>query len=672
MTLYFEVNGKRERVKKDKPRPFYFVGDFETTVEDDTDLQNDTRVWSSALLGLNCKACEWTRNPLKDKVRVDTSIADAYKFLNNLRRDCVVYYHNLRFDGSFWLNYLVSLGYRTSLDMTLNEMNNKKNMKRKDLVYTISNLGQWYSIKFKTPRGNFIEFRDSLKLLPFNLKRLGKAFGTKHQKKEMEYKGDHFDEYGNIKKEFLEYIENDVWVLKEGLEIMFQEGHSRLTIGSCCMDEFVRSLGGEKNYDNLFPDLTEIEVPKEIKSDAQNVDEYLRKAYHGGWCYAVPWARNTKVYNGYTYDVNSLYPSMMSSESGNYYPIGEPRFFKGKPPKSLKAPADFWYVRVKCRFKLKDGYLPMIQIKDKPKIYRPNEWLETSDVYDREDDTYKRYWIDSNGEKQDTINELTFTMFEWEKVKEHYDLFDLEYLDGVAFKAEIGLFDSYIEKYREMKMNSTGARRELAKLFLNNLYGKMASSTASDFKVAHIEDEILKFETIKANNKEAGFLAVGAAITSYSRCFTISAAQSTYHGKGKQGFKYADTDSIHGDFSQEDRNKIPVHDNAFCHWKCEGHFSVAWFCRQKTYIEMMDDEMVIRACGMSQKSKNLFMLGMLEKEERQKHYKSLDSESIKWLESLENPLSIEDFKQGLCIWGKLMPRQVKGGILLRETYFNLR
>ena len=35
-------------------------------------------------------------------------------------------------------------------------------------------------------------------------------------------------------------------------------------------------------------------------------------------------------------------------------------------------------------------------------------------------------------------------------------------------------------------MNSKGAMRTLAKLFLNNLYGKLASSTKSSFKKAYV------------------------------------------------------------------------------------------------------------------------------------------------------------------------------------------
>mgnify|MGYP002621600171 CR=1 FL=1 len=43
-----------------------------------------------------------------------------------------------------------------------------------------------YSVKVNN---HFIELRDSLKLLPFSVKQIGKSFKTKHQKLDMEYIG---------------------------------------------------------------------------------------------------------------------------------------------------------------------------------------------------------------------------------------------------------------------------------------------------------------------------------------------------------------------------------------------------------------------------------------------------------------------------------------------------
>ena len=94
---------------------------------------------------------------------------------------------------------------------------------------------------------------------------------------------------------------------------------------------------------------------------------------------------------------------------------------------------------------------------------------------------------------------MTLTMTDYELIKEHYELVDFEILDGCYFNAAIGIFDNYINKYKEIKLNSTGAVRELAKLFLNNLYGKMASSTTSNFKFAVPQEDKTTKKQIKKN-----------------------------------------------------------------------------------------------------------------------------------------------------------------------------
>lgn len=53
----------------------------------------------------------------------------------------------------------------------------------------------------------------------------------------MEYKGFRYPNCP-ITDEERHYIENDVLVLKEALEICMNEGHDKLTVGSSCLSEF--------------------------------------------------------------------------------------------------------------------------------------------------------------------------------------------------------------------------------------------------------------------------------------------------------------------------------------------------------------------------------------------------------------------------------------------------
>lgn len=459
----------------------YFMGDFETTVYKG---QVNTEVWASAVVEL-----------FSDKVTILHSIAETFDYLVSLNCNVVIYYHNLKFDGAFWLSYLlVDKKFTQAYDKIGDKETDVKwkqqfKMFNNTFKYSISDRGMWYSIVVKV-KNHFIEIRDSLKLLPFSVKRIGESFGTKHKKLDMEYTG--FRYAGcEITKEEQEYIANDVLVVKEALEIMFKQGHNKLTIGSCCLEEYKKicrsSLEIQLDYTEMFPNLYDFKIDKQ-EHKYNNAGDWLRKSYRGGWCYLVKGKENKIKTNGTTADVNSLYPSMMSSKSGNKYPIGLPKFWSGNfiPNEALKDNM-YYFVRIRTRFYIKDNYLPFIQVKGDLK-YKGTESLETSDVYNHENDDYFPYYIDKNGNIQQAKVELTLTMTDYQLIKEHYELVDFEIIDGCYFYSMVGIFDEYINKYAKIKKESKGALRELAKLFLNNLYGKMASSTDSSFKIGYVKD----------------------------------------------------------------------------------------------------------------------------------------------------------------------------------------
>lgn len=642
------------------------MGDFETTVYKG---QAHTEVWASALVEL-----------YKDTVKIDHSLKDTFDYLRSLKDSCIVYYHNLKFDGSFWLSFLLvdlKLKQATWSPDKKNpnqvEWLQEKDMPNNSFKYTISDKGQWYTIVIKTG-GKFIEIRDSLKLLPFSVKRIGQAFKTKHQKLEMEYEG--FRYAGcEITEQEKEYIANDVLVVKEALEIMFDEGHEKLTIGSCCLEEYKRIMG-EQDYNMFFPDMTEFAID-EIYS-YPNADGYIRRSYRGGWCYLVK-GKEGKVYEGggLTADVNSLYPSMMHSESGNRYPVGNPYFWCGNiiPDDALKGER-YYFIRIKTRFYIKEGKLPFIQIKNSF-LYRGTECLETTDIKDPTTGEYYSTYLDSKGNEQDTRVILTLTCTDYELLKEHYELVDFEILDGCWFFTEIGIFDEYINKYREIKINSKGAKREQAKLFLNNLYGKMASSTDSSFKLAYEkENKTLGFSAVSAHNKKAGFIPVGSAITSYARNFTIRVAQQNYYGPDKRGFIYADTDSVHCDLTIDELKGVKIHKSAFCCWSHESTWDKAIFVRQKTYIEHVVEEdgeqidspfYTIKCAGMPEKCKKLFEASLPDGNKLE-----LDKLSDEEKEFVTTPRELTDFKIGLRVMGKLRPKRIRGGILLEDSYYQMR
>lgn len=646
----------------------HFMCDFETTVYDG---QEDTQVWASAIVPISTQGI--TDSTTQD-VQIFHSIDALFDYVFELKQNSILYFHNLKFDGEFILYYLI---HKEKFTHALEDVNGVKkwkkdrDMKSGEFKYMISDMGQWYDIVLKKG-SQLIQIRDSLKLLPFSVKRIGLSFGTRHKKLDMEYDGFRYPGCEITDKE-KEYIANDVLVVKEALEIMFNQGHNNLTIGSCCMQEF-RRITGKADYNLFFPDLYGIEL-NETEHGEPNAGEWIRHSYRGGWCYLVKGKENKLYHNGTTADVNSLYPSVMSSESGSLYPCGKPKFWTGALPDEAIGENKYYFIRIRTRFRIKPLHLPFIQVKGSP-LYRSTECLVTSDVYNKKDGCYYDEYIDIDGSTKPAIVELTLTMTDYQLIKEHYDLYDLEEIDGCWFWGQVGIFDMYIDKYKKIKLESKGAVRELAKLFLNNLYGKMATNTNSSFKLCYTrEDGSLGFETQEEHDKKPGYIAVGSAITSYARNFTIRAAQKNYHGKTKPGFIYADTDSIHCDLPPDKIEGIKVHDKDFCCWKLEAQWDVAWFCRQKTYIEHVVAENLqpiekpyynIKCAGMPQRCKELFLKSMEGGHENDVGYDEYEQEF------LQTKRQLEDFTIGLKVPGKLVPKHIRGGVLLCKTTYEMR
>lgn len=617
-----------------------FAADFETTSYEGQDY---TEVWAAA-------CCEL----YKEEVKVFHSLEEQFEFFASFEKDLIVYYHNLKFDGSFWLPYLLQVrGYKQGIDGegVSERFKPPKSLLPGEFIYSISAKGQWYRIIIKT-ENNTIEIRDSLKLLPFSLKRIGESFNTKHKKLEMEYVGQRYAGCAITQNEE-EYIKNDVYVLKEALEITFEQGHTSLTIGACCLGEFKRLIG-KKKYDDLFPDM--YEIPLDEGYGSKTAGDYIHQSYYGGWTYLVEEKANKVYKGGVTADVNSLYPYVMHSESGNYYPKGLPTFWRGNNiPVEAQAKNRYFFVRIRTRFYVRDGYLPFIQIKNSL-LYNPTKHLRTSDVYNHVTGRYQRKIKDTEGNEIDTHVILTLTMTDFYRLQDHYTLEDFEILDGCWFECIKGVFDGYIDKYKQIKTTSKGAVRELAKLFSNNLYGKLSASNDSSFKVAtECEDGVLRFRTVIAKEKKPGYIPVGSAITSYARDYTIRAAQRNYYGENSRGFIYADTDSIHCDLMETDLIEIPQDDITYGCFKIELKWDEAIFVRQKTYVEKVGNTVKITCAGMPDACKDILRERMAGETVDQKQH-----------------MELKDFRRGLTVPGKLFPRRIKGGIVLKEGEYRIK
>lgn len=632
-----------------------YSADFETTVEEDTALQTKTECWS----------CAYAQLYNKDEYGIFGNIKDFlnYFLYNNPNIDkkskvknqtIILEFHNLRFDGTFILDFILNNGFK------FKHVDKASDLKTREFNCIISTKNRWYLIQIKYGCC-ILEIRDSLKLIPFKLEQFHKAFNTEHKKLTMNYKGNY---YANceISTANKNYILNDVFVHREGLEFMFNSGHDKLTIGANAIKDIKNRIKKDSYfgiyYDDMFYNLKKIKLETEFYG-FDNAEQYIRKFYKGAFCWLKPGCENKIFYKGKTLDVNSLYPYVMHSCSGNYYGFNHFIRFKGGEPdwsKVMKENEIFGVV-IKCKFKLKKDHIPTVQIKNNPRFYNPTKWLETSDIKYR-GKYYSRY---EDPETHD-IKEVKPTLYllkpDYELFMRHYDVTDIEYLHHFYTTGEKGMFDSYINDWMEVKMHSSGGMRTEAKLFLNNGYGKLASSDDSSYLEPFLnDDKILSFIPHEEHNRPTLSILNGALVTAYARYYTITSAQKCY-----QQFIYADTDSLHiiGD-SPKNLIVDPVKLGA---WKLESEWSYGKFIRQKTYVECYDTEITktddetgeevkyiykdyphITACGMPDKCKE------------------------EYIRRYGNDLSY--FTYGLSLPGKLCPKIVKGGTVLVDRYFTL-
>ena len=130
----------------------------------------------------------------------------------------------------------------------------------------------------------------------------------------------------------------------------------------------------------------------------------------------------------------------------------------------------------------------------------------------------------------------------------------------------------------------------MAKICLNSLYGKFATSLDVQSKIPYLDENgIVKYRLGEKETKDGVYLPMGSFITALAREKTIRTSQAIkdYSIKkyGIDMYCYSDTDSIH--------TLLPIEElKQFCDidkvklgaWDHESHFTKAKFIRQKTYL----------------------------------------------------------------------------------------
>lgn len=603
-----------------------FVADFETTTN-----PNDCRVWAYAL-------CEVGTD--KDVI-VGNSLDGFMNWCRIQKENHKIYFHNLKFDSQFIMVWLFKHGFKHVTD--------QRDKQSKTFSTLISDKGLYYQLEVIFERKgkvvNKVVFQDSLKLIPLSVDQIAKSFKLPISKLEIDYKRhDNLPEGSSLTSEEIEYVKNDVKIVAYALEYFFSQGLNKMTIGACALEEYTRLIA-KKNFKRFYP-------PPQYDAD-------VRQSYKGGFTYLNPEFAGKVVKEGMVFDVNSLYPSVMMGCNDEYLPFGTPIFYKGEYKKDNIYPL---YVQMlRCQFELKEGMIPTIQIKH-GYGFRGNEYLTTSDGLEVV---------------------LCLTNVDLELFLQHYDVYNLEYISGWKFRGckGDGLFGAYIDKWSEIKIQSKKDGNHgmylIAKLFLNNLYGKFGTGTTIKSKIPYLSeiDDVIHFTDSEEEEKDGVYIAMASFITSYARYKTITSAQKiedNYRaGKSKVRFVYADTDSLHLTLNGESEENfmkdcgLDIDETKLGAWDYESKFVQAKFLRQKSYIEKQFISEEDYEKGIKTGEHFLYT-----KDKKGFYYLKITVAGMP--KGCYPYVNFDNFNIGAKYKGKLQPKRVPGGVVLNEVDFTIK
>lgn len=547
----------------------FYIADFETSSEEWLSVDSYARVWLFDLCWSG-KHSHVTGTDISEFIDVCRSIAT--------RRGTKIYFHNLKFDGHFIVDYILR-----------NENKEDSNIVGHDTI--LSDMGIWYEIRVEFDTG-IVRFLDSYKLLPISVAGIARTFELPISKLHINYEKYREPGYRPTETE-IEYVRSDTEIVCLALERFFARNLRGMTLASASFNNF-KNTYQKWNYDYLFPVL-DIET-----------DDTIRLAYKGGYTYLKPEYEGVDLDNVTVLDINSMYPWQMRE---GVLPYGVPVLFTGKYEEDKRYP--LYIQHIKVMFQVKHNHLPTIQIKGNFRF------IGTEYLKDSGDDTV----------------DLVLTKPDLELFLDHYEIEYIEYIDGMKFHGQRGIFDEFVDNWIHEKETSTGGQRFIAKRILNSCYGKTAMNPHKFKKVPVLIDDEVKYVLSDEELSDPVYTACAAFITAYARSYIIREGQKHY-----DRIIYFDTDSMHL-LGHEIPGDLWIDDNNLGSFKVEEQCDRARYLRAKTYIHETNGVIEVKAAGMPKEAK----------------------EFVTW----------ENFRIGAEYTGKLTGKRVKGGYVLVETTFKI-
>lgn len=438
-----------------------------------------------------------------DNYQIFKTIGDMINILRNFGKHCLVYFHNLGWDGDFITKWLLSNNYKIVNGGYDNDID-KMESKTFSIVIQGTNFYKINLCLYDINKKNkfIVEFRCSAKLLSVSVEDLGQTLGLEKyskkmalEEKEKYYDVEYSDDLKDYDDEFIEYCKRDVMIVKKSIlkfdkslqhlsEPEYNKNHwkyfknfdwmKKLSISAIAEEILRRYLIPAKQIRwGLFCD----------KRSAEIADLF----YQGGFTHineTIRFKSLNNIENGVYVDINSSYPSSMVER----LPYGE--VFEALERTEIP----------------KNNVLVYLKIYVKEANAKFDEFL-----------CLRNWKKENNFHYCKVLKDFVcyYTEEEWECIQKFYNFEGVKILKYYWLKASKWSADYIRDIYRFKELysnkdsdNYNPAFKHSFKILLNSSYGKFAQrSDFDDLYLFDSKDELLEnlgstFTKTGSNNRE--------------------------------------------------------------------------------------------------------------------------------------------------------------------------
>lgn len=251
-----------------------------------------------------------------------------------------------------------------------------------------------------------------------------------------------------------------------------RRGLCKITAGGASMEAF--AAGDFKWYGGKFP----------------QVESETKQSLHGAYIGGLMLAREGRYGKAIDIDCNSMYPSILRDE---WLPWGLPEPYDGEYVQDDDMPLHCDEITFRAELK-PDGYPFLV---DGRSMYGLNRLTSTRGYVTR-----------------------VLTDIDQRLLRENYHVSVYEHVRGWKFRRSKGFFRSFVDEWSELKQRGTGDGRQMAKLVMNALVGKMASLPKSAVMLPSSKDGVtVEWDVAHRDesNLKTDYLPVPVWVNAYAR-----------------------------------------------------------------------------------------------------------------------------------------------------------